>query len=77
MAAAVVPRPPSKGLKHQIKATATKVDDCKSGGYTTTTINKWGGNNDGVKGKSRGNAAATVAARKLGRERFGESNGST
>jgi hypothetical protein len=64
MAAAVVPRLPSKGLKHQIEATGTKIDNCKSGGYTT--ISKMGGYNNDVKGKSGGNMAATVAARKLG-----------
>jgi hypothetical protein len=67
-------RPPSYS-KHQIEATATKIDDCKSGGYTT--INLRGGNNDNVEGESGGNAAATAVARKLGWEQLGESNGST
>jgi hypothetical protein len=49
MAAAIVPRPPSKGLKDQIEATATKIDNCKSGGYTT--INLRGGNNNDIKAR--------------------------
>jgi hypothetical protein len=75
MMAAVVPRPPSKGSKYQIKATATKIDNCKSGGYTTISLR--GSNNNDIEGKRGGNAAATAAARKLGQEQFGESNRST
>jgi hypothetical protein len=73
MVAAIVPRPPFKGSKHQIEARATKIDNCKSGGNTTIKLRS--GNNDDIKGKSGGNTAATAAYSKLGQEQFGESNG--
>ncbi len=47
MASVVVPRPPSKGSKHQIKAMATNIGDCKSGGVIghglmlSLSIAKW------------------------------------
>jgi hypothetical protein len=48
------------------------LDDWESRG--STTINQRGGNNDNGKEESGGDAAATASAKKLGRQKYSNSN---